>query len=96
MNLITVIRNPDPLTEWKWRFWYYEQRHALVLDWYGTSVRPTKRHKFNVSESYSRLDNRHHGLSESDVILYPDVIEEARNKFIEGLRVARWTEVGGR
>lgn len=92
MNAVTIRREPNPLTEWTWRFWYYDRRHALVLDYYCTAERPSKRHKFRVTESYSRIDNRRHNLQESDVVLPADVIAEAKQIFTDPLRVLRWSE----
>lgn len=89
---VVIEREPNPLTSWTWKFWYYEDTHALILDFYCTATRPTKRHKFQVQDAYSRNFPRKSNLKEPDVVLPADVIAEAREKFIEGLRVVRWAD----
>lgn len=89
--MITVERNPDPLTQWVWRFRYFSDWHALVLNSYATRERPSKRHGFKVTEFYDRLDNRR-GMAESEIVLPADVLAEAKQKFTESLRVVRWSE----
>lgn len=89
---ITVTREPDPLTRWEWDFWYYDRRHALVLDRYRTLTRATKRHKFRVTEQYNRIDTHRNGLTENDVVIDADVDEEARRRFTKDLKVQLWGE----
>lgn len=92
MNRITVTRDPNPLVRWEWTFWYDDSRHALILDWYATLERPSKRHKFTITETYKRTMARDSRLKESDVLMCPDVIAEAQKQFCDSLRVMRWSE----
>ena len=88
---VTIERqSKDRLVEWKWRFYY--DSHVLWLDYYGEFQRPTRRHGFTCTQSYSRLDNRGHGLAESDVVLPAEVIHEAITSFCKGIAVKRWSE----
>ncbi|HLL74792.1 MAG TPA: hypothetical protein VK421_05965 [Pyrinomonadaceae bacterium] len=95
---IEVTRGGD-LARQEWCFWYYEGRHALVLDSYWESERSSKRHKFRTAPGryYCRLHRSDEPppIAEAGVPMPEDVLEEARQKFNESLRVVRWSERGG-
>lgn len=79
-----------------WNFWLYNQ--TLVLDSYKVEVRETTRHNYKVTEAYHRLSNstNEYGakhLTEAEVPLTADVMEEAISRFTSKLRVVRWSEI---
>lgn len=94
IEFVTVERTSGDLIKWEWRFWY--DAHNLWLDNYAALERPSKRHKFRVTERYGRQARRDydHKLNESDVVLPHDVKAEAVAKFCEGITVKRWSERG--
>lgn len=88
---VTIKReSADHLTEWQWRFYY--DSHALWLDFYGEFQRPTRRHGFNCTQSYSRINARGSTLTVVDVVLPADVKDEAIKEFCKGITVKRWNE----
>lgn len=89
---IHIVRNHGELNQEQWRFYYYDSRRTLYLDWYGIATRKTKRHKFQIESSYSRLDNRGHSIQEAQVPIPDDVRAEAIQEFIQGIQVKTWSE----
>lgn len=83
----------DQLRREIWSFWYYDNRHAIVLDGYRQEERPSKRHKYQVESMYSRLRSREAKIEEADVPLPEDVVKEAIDKFNSSLRVSKWDEL---
>ena len=80
------------LIRWEWRFWFYE--HTLWLDYYIESERASRRHRFVVTESFSRLNLRGSTMKEADVILPATIKEEALKRFCESVVIKRWAERG--
>lgn len=90
---VTITRQPDPLQQVQWVFWYDERGHVLRLDRWIASTRPTQRHKFRPVEQWHRLPHvaRERGTQRTPPALPPDIIFAARNQFLDSLRVV--TEV---
>lgn len=91
-----VERKISDLSIQHWVFWYYDTYHTLFLDQYCTMERATKRHKFQVGEDYYTRggDTRNNTMGVGDVPLPPDVIAEAKERFMqhmESVKVERWT-----
>lgn len=87
---VTVERTNGDLVKWEWRFWY--DNHVLWLDYYATLERPSRRHKFKVTEYYTRINKRDTSITlASDVVLPADVKAEAVEKFCKDITVERWT-----
>ena len=94
MMYMQVVRpSDDGMRQQVWSFWYYDSRHAIVLDGYRMESRDSKRKKFVVNSLYSRLRSRDATIEEDAVPLPNDVVSEAIGKFTESLRVARWGEI---
>jgi hypothetical protein len=62
MGYTTLTVPVDDLTREKWRFYYEERRHVLILQEFIIETRATKRHGWKVSNSYSRIDRRHNTM----------------------------------
>lgn len=91
MKRIEVVRETDGgFNRAVWDFWYFDSRHALVLDGYRTEFRASKRHKFKVSMIYNRLNSRASSIQEGSVPMPLDVMEEAKEKFTASLLVGMW------
>lgn len=91
---IDVIReSDDKMRRQVWRFWYFDNRHALVLDTYSMQSRDSLRKKFKVDSIYNRIDRRDSTINEGAVDMPADVVKEALDKFVTALRIARWSEV---
>lgn len=92
-NRYEIIREAaDGLSRSVWIFWYFDNRHALVLDSYVELSRPSRRHKYTISgKHYERLSHRDGANCGSKECPLPeDVVNEARAKFVEALAVERW------
>lgn len=79
--MITVKRESE-LEMQEWRFEYFERGHVLCLSRWVRLARETKRHKFRVVGEWDRVFQK-----QGQKTLSPDVIDEARRKFVETLRV---------
>lgn len=97
MGLRIKVERGGGLWRQEWEFVYFEDRHALVLDRYRSQERPSKRAGFSTIAGgyYDRLNARGSTIEEAGVIVPADVAEEAAGKFVEGLRVAKWSESAG-
>lgn len=95
MTFIQIIdEEPDKLRQQSWRFWYHDNRHALVLDYYAIEARNSRRHKYRTVAVYARINLRDSTLkNESDVPLPESVMVRARVQFNEKLRVCKWSDV---
>jgi hypothetical protein len=93
MENLSIHRQSDDLTRKSWRFWYWDQRHRLILDYYSTQTRKTTRHKWREveRESYQRVSfhRSFYNMDAADVPLPQDVIDEAKAIFLETLTVAK-------
>lgn len=92
---IEVERPDDDLHSQVWRFYYFDDRHVLTVDHYSRSTRKTKRHKWVSAASYYRLSRGSvdgHSINEEQVPLPDDVVAEAKQKFMDALRVTRWSD----
>ncbi len=98
MNTHIVVRresksNPSLEAE-EWIFTTFERNNEiwLVLDKYSKETRATKRHGWKpVSESkYQRIFLRDSALTEREVPLPDDVMEEAKAKLISQIHVGLW------
>lgn len=98
MNRFTPIRierpSPDGLQTERWRFTVLEA--TVVLDEYTQESRPSKKHKFRPTATYSRLDGRNKELSEDMVSTPTDVFDEALEAAQNQLRVGLWKRDFGR
>jgi hypothetical protein len=89
MQMITIERKATAETALfmsRWRFWYDDRDHRLVLDFWAQYSRPTKRHKWRVEQKYHRLTHRRSTL-QAPPSLDETVILEARRRFCQMLRI---------
>lgn len=94
MKHIEIIReSDDTLRRSVWNFWYFDNRHAIVLDGFRMESRTSRRQKFRTDCSYNRLNMRDSTINEAAVPMPEDVISEAIAKFTFDLRVTRWSDV---
>lgn len=78
--MITVKRESE-LEMQTWTFRYSERDHMLTLSSWQRDTRSTTNHKYRCAGAWQwSMTVRRHSVP-------PDVIEEARRKFIETLRV---------
>jgi hypothetical protein len=78
--MITVKRESD-LEVHSWSFQYEEREHVLRPHSWVHEERPTKRHKFRITGKWV------HYLSGTKPDVPLDVIDEARRRFCETLKV---------
>jgi hypothetical protein len=78
--MITIKRESD-LEIQTWNFEYDTKGHAMRLNSSVREERPSKRHKFRVARKWWRYDR---GVAPA---IPPDVLDEARRKFVETLKV---------
>lgn len=89
MRQITIVREADELNKEEWDFYFFDDKCQLVLDGYRQMARQTKRHNFNVMDSYRRLDSRGAAISVTEVPLHLDVIAQAKQEFCNRITVVR-------
>lgn len=82
---IEKVLEPEQLIMQRWRFWFDEQHHCLVLDAYIVLGRQTRRHGWKVQQEYQRIARRG-GLPEPERV-DPGIAAEALRLFMTDLRV---------
>lgn len=93
MQHITITRKPDPVTEERWVFTFFEDRMLLILDAYSKGYRPSPRHRNYVAafkDMYVRILDRDAKMTEDQVPMPEDVVAEAREKLVSQIRVGLW------
>lgn len=94
-NQRLIVTRPDgDLRQQQWEFYYFSDRHVMVVDRYTRDTRKTKRHKWEADEGYYRLGRGHEyfrAIDEANVPLPDDVVAEVRAQFVEHFRVTRWS-----
>jgi hypothetical protein len=88
---VVVFRDasPEKLQREAWRFWFYPERPALVLEAYQKQSRPSRRSKWRADESYERKGYRDSTLSLAEVSLPDHVATEAIAAFSSRIAVTR-------
>jgi hypothetical protein len=93
---IEVIREyKDGLSRQVYTFWYFDDRHALVLDTYVYQERVGRKWKTAAFGYYSRLNERESSIAEAGVPLPDDVRIEAAKQFMSKLKVTLWSKAKG-
>jgi hypothetical protein len=94
---VEFYEEQSPLRRTHWVFWFGERYHALVLDGYAIEERSSPRHKFKVVAYYERIhgSHSHPSIREEDVPLTTEIIVRAIDRFMDGLRVVKWSEIRG-
>jgi hypothetical protein len=71
-----IIRKIDDLNREVYKFYWFDRN--IILDSYRKEYKESTRHKkWNVIDKYERLSGRYSNMSEEDVSLPIDVIQEA-------------------
>jgi hypothetical protein len=90
-----VERAINELEREVWEFWF--QDLVLWLDNYYFEERETKRHKFKIIRSYSRLHKRSYDskmINEESVELPEEIVKAAIDFVAAQIVVKRWSERG--
>jgi len=94
--MIEVIRkNKETKVEEKYGFHLFadfSDRIDLVLNTYSKTLPKTEHAPRRLSLVYNRLSGRDSNMKEEEVIMPEDVIEEARQKLIDTIRILKWSE----
>ena len=81
----------DDLTIEVWGF--YINGNTIYLDYYTLFQKESKRKRtFKPIKYYSRLRNRESTITESEVPFTDEIKKDALDKYIETLRVLKWSE----
>lgn len=76
MYNVTVVRGGD-LQQTIWRFWFNDSRMQLALDAYAVQERPSKRHKWQSVQEWSRYKQDRQVLKRNAIEIPDDVGTEA-------------------
>jgi hypothetical protein len=94
MDNLTITEQPDELTQIEIRYYYLDK--TLWLDSYQKLTRQSKRHKYVVETSYSRLSGRSHKIQDPTTIPgLPDqatVIQKYLEQIANGISVKLWED----
>ena len=94
--MLTITIDHDELHREYYAF-YAEDVEHIWLDEYYIMSRQTKRHKWVIDKGYSRLDQRKFWnnvikIEETDVPLHDSIVRRLKDKLMETIHVAKWSE----
>lgn len=92
---VEVTQQTDPLRKQEWHFLYLD--HALVLTAWVRLERKTTRHRnYEALESYNVYAQNKSDRNDEEVPLPDWVKEKAVEKFLESMKVGKWSEIRGK
>jgi ketosteroid isomerase-like protein len=83
---VTIERTRGELEKSTWVFWLRPEKEQIALTFFAISKRSTKRHKFQVEESYNTYDKRGRSLEANQIPIPKDVEREAMEMVLETIR----------
>lgn len=94
--MLNLVIDHDELHREYYNF-YAEDIEHIWLDEYYIMYRQTKRHKWVIDKGYSRLDARKfwnsvNKIDEKDVPLHDGIVRMLKDKLIDTMHVAKWSE----
>jgi hypothetical protein len=89
---VAVDRIHNELSAERWVFYFYAETNLLALDNYYRLSKATKRHRWKIEESYSRLASSRDASNMTNPPLPEDIKHEAWKNFTKTIRVGRWEE----
>jgi len=83
----------DDLSQQIWEFIYADFAQVVLLESYRVETRKSKRHKWRVTHTYNRVNPPNYDaftLTEEQVPWPLTVQEEALQKIVSQIKIARW------